>query len=177
MSNPRSPIARTIPLARPDIGARELELVTEVLWSDILAMGPFTQRFEAGVAALTDRRKAIACSSGTAGLHLGVRALEFRDGDEVITTPFRVVTSANCLLYERAVPPFVDIEEDSLGIDPHLMEAAASSRTRVILPVQVFGRPCRIEAVEAVARRRGWKLIDDACEGLSSVTVAPVLWV
>lgn len=168
MSNSRPPIERRIPLARPDIGARELELVTEVLSSDILAMGPFTQRFEAGLAALTDRREAIACSSGTAGLHLGVRALEIGDRDEVITTPFSFVASANCLLYERAVPRFVDIEEDSLGIDPDLMEAAASSRTRAILPVHVFGRPCRIEAVEAVARRRGWKLIEDACEGLGS---------
>ena len=168
MSNPRPSIERRIPLARPDIGPRELELVTDVLSSDILAMGPFTQRFEAGLAALTKRREAIACSSGTAGLHLGVRALEIGDGDEVITTPFSFVASANCLLYERAVPRFVDIEEDSLGIDPDLMEAAASSRTRAILPVHVFGRPCRIEAVAAVARRRNWKLIEDACEGLGS---------
>jgi perosamine synthetase len=168
MSHRRPPIERRVPLARPDIGARELKLVTEVLSSDILAMGPFTQRFEAGVAALTDRREAIACSSGTAGLHLGVRALEIGDGDEVITTPFSFVASANCLLYERAVPRFVDIEEDTLGIDPDLVEAAASNRTRAILPVHVFGRPCRIYAIEAVARRRGWSLIEDACEGLGS---------
>jgi perosamine synthetase len=159
---------RRIPLAKPDIGARELELVTEVLSSDILAMGPFTQRFEAGLAALTTRREAIACSSGTAGLHLGVRALEIGDGDEVITTPFSFIASANCLLYERAIPRFVDIEEDSLGIDPDLVEVAASNRTRAILPVHVFGRPCRIAAIEAVARRRGWKLIEDTCEGLGS---------
>jgi len=156
MSNPRPPIERRIPLARPDIGPRELQLVTEVLSSDILAMGPFTARFEAGIAALTDRREAIACSSGTAGLHLGVRALGISDGDEVITTPFSFVASANCLLYERAVPRFVDIEEDSLGIDPDLVEVAASNRTRAILPVHVFGRPCRIVAIEAVARRR-WR--------------------
>jgi perosamine synthetase len=168
MSNPRPPSERRIPLARPDIGARELKFVTEVLSSDILAMGPFTQRFEAGLAALAGRREAIACSSGTAGLHLGVRALEIGDGDEVITTPFSFVASANCLLYERAVPRFVDIDDDSLGIDPDLVEAASSNRTRAILPVHVFGRPCRIVAIEAVARRRGWTLIEDACEGLGS---------
>jgi len=168
MSQPRPPVERKIPLARPDIGARELELVTEVLSSDILALGPFTQRFEAGLAELTDRREAIACSSGTAGLHLGVRALEIGDGEEVITTPFSFVASANCLLYERAVPRFVDIEEDSLGIDPDLVEVAASNRTRAILPVHVFGRPCRIEAVTALAKRRGWAIIEDACEGLGS---------
>jgi perosamine synthetase len=175
MSHRRAPIERRIPLAGPDIGVRELKLVTEVLSSDILAMGPFTQRFEAGLAALTDRREAIACSSGTAGLHLGVRALEIGDGDEVITTPFSFVASANCLLYERAVPRFVDIEEDTLGLDPDLVEAAASNRTRAILPVHVFGRPCRIHVIEAVARRRGWRLIEDACEGLgSSVSGRPL---
>jgi perosamine synthetase len=168
MTSSPEPRRWNIPLARPDIGPRELQLVTEVLSSDILAMGPFTARFEAGIAALTDRRQAIACSSGTAGLHLGVRALGISDGDEVITTPFSFVASANCLLYERAVPRFVDIEEGSLGIDPDLVEAAASNRTRAILPVHVFGRPCRIEAIEAVSRRRGWTLIEDACEGLGS---------
>lgn len=162
------PSQRRIPLARPDIGSRELQLVTEVLNSDALAMGPFTARFEAGIAALGHRSEGVACSSGTAGLHLGVRALEIGDGDEVITTPFSFVASANCLLYERAVPRFVDIEDDSLGIDPDLIESAATSRTRAILPVHVFGRACRIDAVTALARRRGWAVIEDACEGLGS---------
>ena len=171
MTSSREPLRRSIPLARPDVGPRELELVSQVLRSDTLAIGPFTDRFEAGIAAVAGRREGVACSSGTAGLHLGVRALEICEGDEVITTPFSFVASANCLLYERAVPRFVDIEEDSLGIDPDLIEIAASSRTRAILPVHVFGRPCRIEAVEAMARRRGWAIIEDACEGLGS-TVA-----
>jgi len=162
------PARPSIPLARPDVGERELELVTEVLRSDVLALGPFAPRFEAGIAALAGRREGIACSSGTAGLHLGVRALEIGEGDEVITTPFSFVASANCLLYERAVPRFVDIEEDSLGIDPDLVGAAATSRTRAVLPVHVFGRPCRIEAIEAIARGRGWAIIEDSCEGLGS---------
>lgn len=164
----RPPMKPRIPLAQPDIGARELELVTEVLSSDILAIGPFTERFEVAFRAMTARREAIACSSGTAGLHMAVRALGIGDGDEVITTPFSFVASANCLLYERAIPHFVDIEEDSLGIDPELIGDAASGRTRAVLPVHVFGRPCRILAVEAVARRQGWNLIEDACEGLGS---------
>ncbi|MFI5259571.1 MAG: DegT/DnrJ/EryC1/StrS family aminotransferase [Candidatus Limnocylindrales bacterium] len=168
MTTTRESFRPAIPLARPDIGPRELELVAQVLRSDVLAMGPFTQRFEAGIAAVAGRQAGVACSSGTAGLHLGVRALEISEGDEVITTPFSFVASANCLLYERAIPRFVDIEEDSLGLDPDLIEAAASSRTRAVLPVHVFGRPCRIEAVEATARRRGWSIIEDACEGLGS---------
>lgn len=159
---------RTIPLARPDVGPRELELVTQVLRSDVLALGPFAPRFEAGIAALAGRREGIACSSGTAGLHLGVRALEIGEGDEVITTPFSFVASANCLLYEGAVPRFVDIEEDSLGIDPALVEQAATSRTRAILPVHVFGRPCRIDELTSQARQHGWSVIEDACEGLGS---------
>jgi perosamine synthetase len=142
--------------------------VTQVLRSDVLAMGPFAHRFESGIASIAGRREGVACSSGTAGLHLGVRALEIGDGDEVITTPFSFVASANCLLYERAVPHFVDIEDDSLGLDPDLLEAAATSRTRAVLPVHVFGRPCRITDIASVARHRGWAVIEDACEGLGS---------
>lgn len=168
MTDSSSPAPWRVPLARPDIGARELQLVTEVLQSDVLALGPFAPRFEAAVAAIAGRREGIACSSGTAGLHMGVRALRIGEGDEVITTPFSFIASANCLLYERAVPRFVDIEEDSLGLDPELVEQAATDRTRAVLPVHVFGRPCRIEAIASTARRRGWAIVEDACEGLGS---------
>ena len=166
MSTFRPPTDRRIPLARPDIGPRELELVSEVLASDTLAIGPFIQRFEAGIAERTNRREAIACSSGTAGLHMGVIALGLGAGDEVITTPFSFVASANCLLYERAIPRFVDIEEDALGIDPELVPAAISDRTRAILPVHVFGRACRIGAIMELADAHDWKVIEDACEAL-----------
>ncbi len=168
MSTTARVAGRSIPLARPNIGRRELELVTQVLSSDILAMGDFARRFEEGIAALAGRSEGVACSSGTAGLHLAVRALDIGEGDEVITTPFSFVASANCILYERAVPRFVDIEEDSLGIDPDLLEGAASERTRAVLPVHVFGRPCRIDAISAIARRHGWAVIEDACEGRGS---------
>ena len=166
MSNP--PITRRIPLARPDIGARELELVTRVLTSDVLAMGPFTVDFEERIAALAGRRHAIACSSGTAGLHMAVRALGIADGDEVVTTPFSFVASANCLLYERAVPRFVDIEEDSMGLDPALVAEVSGDRVRGILPVHVFGRPCRIDELSTIAGDRGWTMIEDSCEALGS---------
>jgi len=168
MAPSADPRRRSVPLASPDIGARELQVVTEVLRSGVLALGGFAQQFEAGIAGLAGRREGIACSSGTAGLHLGVRALEICDGDEVVTTPFSFVASANCLMYERAVPRFVDIEEESLGLDPALVEDAATTRTRAILPVHVFGRPCRIDDLIAIARRRGWSVIEDACEGLGS---------
>jgi perosamine synthetase len=157
-----------IPLARPDIGPREIELVTQVLQSDTLAMGRFTEQFESGIARLAGRRAGIACSSGTAGLHLAVRALEIADGDEVITTPFSFVSSANCLLYERAIPRFVDIEDDRLGMDPDLVADAGTARTKAILPVHVFGRPCRIDVLTTNAHERGWAVIEDSCEALGS---------
>lgn len=132
MANADDSPTRRIPLARPDVGEREVELVTQVLRSDILALGPFAPRFEEAIAAAVGRREAIACSSGTAGLHMGVRALGIGDGDEVLTTPFSFVASSNCLLYERAIPRFVDIEEGSLGMDPDRIGAATTARTKAI---------------------------------------------
>jgi perosamine synthetase len=159
---------RRIPLAQPWIGDRERELVDQVLSSGILALGDFARDFEDAVAAVAGRAHGVACSSGTAGLHMVIRALGIGDGDEVITTPFSFVASANCVLYERGIPRFVDIEEETLGLDPDLIEAAAGPRTRAILPVHVFGRPCRIERMATIADRHGWSLVEDACEALGS---------
>jgi perosamine synthetase len=159
---------RSIPMARPDIGELERTLVAQVLASDTLSIGPFVEAFEAGVARVAERRHAIACSSGTAGLHLAVRACGVTDGDEVLTTPFSFVASANCILYERATPRFVDIEEETLGLDPELVERAASGRTKALLPVHVFGNPCRIADLERLAAEHGWRLVEDACEALGS---------
>jgi perosamine synthetase len=167
-SAPRVSDPPAIPLAQPNLGAREIELVTQVLRTDILAMGPFTQEFEERLAALAGRRHGIACSSGTAGLHLAVRGLGIGRADEVVTTPFSFVASANCMLYERAVPRFVDIEETTLGLDPNLVESAASSRTRAILPVHAVGNACRLVELDELARSRGWRLIEDSCEALGT---------
>ena len=157
-----------VPLARPDVGARELELVTDVLTSDVLALGPYARRFELAIAAIAGSAEGISCSSGTAGLHMVVAALGIGAGDEVITTPFSFVASANCVIYEGAVPRFVDIEEDSLGLDPDLLAGALTDRTRAILPVHVFGRPSRIVPAVTFARSNGLAVIEDACEGLGS---------
>ncbi len=157
-------------MARPSLGKLERQLVERVLRGDVLALGPFAREFEAGIAALAHRRFGIACSSGTAGLHLAVRALSIGEGDEVITSPFSFVASANCILYERARPRFVDIEEETLGLDPGHVSAAASARTRAILPVHVFGRPCKIAEMVDIARHNGWRLIEDACEAVGSST-------
>ena len=101
MTTTSKPPVRAVPLAQPNIGPDEIELVTNVLRSDALAMGPYTERFEHELATLVGRRYGIACSSGTSGLHMAVAALAIGDGDEVITTPFSFVASSNCLLYER----------------------------------------------------------------------------
>jgi perosamine synthetase len=159
---------RSIPMARPDIGDLERTLVAQVLASDTLSIGPFVETFEEGLAELAGRRHAVACSSGTAGLHLAVRACGISDGDEVLTTPFSFVASANCILYERATPRFVDIEEETLGLDPDLIEDAATDHTRAVLPVHVFGNPCRIADLEQLATERRWRLIEDSCEALGA---------
>lgn len=168
MTTTPQPPLRTVPLAQPDIGPAEIALVNEVLASDVLAMGRFTEEFESMLAARVGRRFGIACSSGTAGLHMAVRAIGVGAGDEVITTPFSFVASANCVLYEGARPRFVDIEETTLGLDPDRVEAAIGPRTRAILPVDVFGHPCRLDELEEIAARRGLHLIEDACEALGS---------
>ncbi len=159
---------RRVPLASPSIGDRERELVLEVLGSGVLALGPFARVFEDEIARLAGRQFGVACNSGTAGLHMVVRALGIGAGDEVITTPFSFVASANCLLYEGARPRFVDIEEETLGLDPTLVEAASGTRTKGILPVHVFGRPCQIHEIARIADAHRWHLIEDSCEALGS---------
>lgn len=159
---------RRIPIAQPDIGQSEIDAVTEVLRGDVLALGPRAEAFEEAVAALSGRRYGIACSSGTAGLHMVIAGLGLGEGDEVITTPFSFVASANCILYERAIPRFVDIEEETLGIDPGLLAGMAGPNTRAVLAVDVFGNPCHIDAIQEAADHQGWYLIEDSCEALGS---------
>jgi len=167
MTTSRKATAR-IPIARPDIGQLEIDAVTEVLHGDVLALGPRAEAFEDAVASLTGRRYGIACSSGTAGLHMVIAGLGLGERDEVITTPFSFVASANCILYERAIPRFVDIEEETLGIDPDRLAGTAGRNTRAVLAVDVFGNPCRIDAIQEAADHHGWYLIEDSCEALGS---------
>jgi perosamine synthetase len=167
MTQTARPVTR-VPLAQPNIGPLEVELVNRVLASDTLAMGPFTKEFEERVAELARVRHGIAVSSGTAGLHLAVRALGIGRGDEVVTTPFSFVASSNCVLFEGATPVFADIEEETLGLDPELAEAAVNDRTRALLPVDVFGNPARLPDLTALAERAGLPVIEDSCEALGS---------
>ncbi|HCC32338.1 MAG TPA: polysaccharide biosynthesis protein [Clostridiales bacterium] len=157
-----------IALARPDIGELEIQLVNRVLRSDFLSMGEMTPEFERALADYVGAPHAIAVSSGTAGLHCLVRALGIGPGDEVVTTSFSFVASSNVLLYEGARPVFADIEPEQLCLDPDLVEAAITPRTRSILAVDVFGHPCRLDRLKAIADDCGIPLIDDACEALGA---------
>ncbi len=154
-----------IPLARPVIGEREEELVVEVLRSGQLSLGPMLPRFERDFAARIGVPHASAVSSGTAGLHLALRSVGVREGDEVVTSPFSFVASANAPLFEGARPVFADIDPRTLNLDPDAARAAVTDRTTAILPVHVFGYPADIAAFESF----GLPVVEDACEALGAV--------
>jgi perosamine synthetase len=158
-----------IPLAKPEIGGREEELVLEVLRSGRLSLGPMGERFEREFAAWLGVEDAVAVSSGTTGLHLGVRALGWGTGDEVLTSPFSFVASANCLLYEGARPVFCDVDAETLNLDPEAAAAAVDESTVGILPIDIFGYPAAMPELEALAAKHGLGLLEDACEALGAV--------
>jgi perosamine synthetase len=160
---------KPIPLARPDVGEREEELVLEVMRSGRLSLGPMLERFEREFASRLGIPGPVAVSSGTAALHLGVRALGWGSGDEVVTSPFSFVASANCLLYEDAEPVFCDIDPVTLNLDPAAAEAARGPRTAGLLPVHIFGYPADMEALERTATAKGLGILEDACEALGAV--------
>ena len=158
-----------IPLARPDVGGREEELVLEVMRSERLSLGPVLERFERDFANWVGCEGAVAVSSGTAALHLGVRALGWGRGDQVVTSPFSFVASANCLLYEDVEPVFCDIDPVTLNMNPQAAEAACGSRTAGLLPIHIFGYPADTAAFERIASARGLGLLEDACEALGAI--------
>jgi dTDP-4-amino-4,6-dideoxygalactose transaminase len=163
------PDTETIPLAKPEVGAREEELVLEVLRSGRLSLGPMGERFERALAEWLGVGDAVAVSSGTAALHLGVRALGWGPGDEVLTSPFSFVASANCLLYEGVRPVFCDVDPATLNLDPATAADAVGERTAGVLPVHIFGYPAAMPELEALAAEHGLGLLEDACESLGAV--------
>jgi perosamine synthetase len=157
--------APSIPLAQPVLGAEEEEAVLEVLRSGQLSLGPRVPAFEQAFAARLGVAHASAVSSGTAGLHLALRAVGVGPGDEVVTSPFSFVASANAALFERARPVFADIDRVTLNLDPAAAAAAVSERTAALLPVHIFGYPADLPAFE----RLGLPIVEDACEALGAV--------
>jgi perosamine synthetase len=157
-----------IPLSLPDITDLEVEMVTQVLRSGRLSIGPVLEQFEKLVASRCDRRYGVGLNSGTSGLHLAMLALGIGPGDEVITTPFSFVASANCILFVGAKPVFVDICPKTLNMDPEKLAAAVTPRTRAIVGVECFGNPAHMAAYEAIAQRNEIPLVEDCCEALGS---------
>jgi len=161
----RAEPSTSIPLARPVIGPREEELVLEVLRSGRLSLGPRLAEFEQAFARRVQAEHASAVSSGTAALHLALRAVGVGDGHEVVTSPFSFVASANVALYERATPVFADIDPVTLNLDPAAAAAVITDRTAAVMPVHVFGYPADMPAFE----RLGLPIVEDACEALGAV--------
>ena len=157
-----------VPLSGPDLGAREEELVLEVMRSGRLSLGPSIDRFEQLLAEKVGAPYAAAVSSGTAGLHLLAITAGIQPGDEVITSPYSFAASANCFLYEGGVPVFADIDPHTLNLDPAAVEAAVTEKTKAIVGVDIYGRPCELDELRAIAGRHGLAFIGDSCEALGA---------
>jgi len=153
-----------IPIAKPLIGEEEKRAVVEVLESGQLAQGPKVQEFEERFAALCGVKHAIATSSGTTALLAALLAHRIGPGDEVITTPFTFIASANSILFTGAKPVFADIDENSYNIDPDLIEKKVTEQTKAILPVHLYGYPCDMDRIIDIADRHGLIVIEDACQ-------------
>lgn len=159
---------RKIQIAKPYIQDEDIKGVVDVLKSSWLSLGPKYKEFEKHLAKYVGVKYAVAVSSGTTALHLGVRAFGFRAGDEVVTSPFSFVASSNCLLYENVKPVFVDIEEETLNINPSLIEQAITKNTKAILPIHIFGQSAEMSEIMKLAKRYNLKVLEDACESLGA---------
>ena len=157
-----------VPLSRPYLDEREEELVLEVLRSGRLSLGPAIERFEQLIAERVGAPYAAAVSSGTAGLHMLCHIAGVGEGDEVITSPVSFVATANCFIFEGGRPVFADVDQQTLNLDPEAVEAAITDRTKGIVTVDMFGYPCELDELRAIAARHGLWLIDDSCEALGA---------
>ncbi len=184
-----SQVAQSIPMSSPDLSDREREAVAAVLRTPNLSMGPQLEGFEQAIREYTGARHAIGVNSGTSGLHLCIRAAGIESGDLVITTPFSFVASANVILFERAVPVFVDVDPLTGNISPELVRQAATdllesggrakqwlprkgaeetAKLKAILPVDVFGQPADMDPIQLAARQLELKVIEDSCEAIGA---------
>lgn len=156
----------TIPLAKPVIGDREVQLVEQVLRSGQLSLGSMLARFEHDWAERAGVAHAVACSSGTAGLHACFHALGLGPGDEVIVPSFSFVASANAILFTGATPVFVEVDPQTFNMDPVAVEAAITPRTKAIEIVDIFGYPAELPTLVEIANRHGLAIVEDACQAI-----------
>jgi dTDP-4-amino-4,6-dideoxygalactose transaminase len=161
-------VTRQISLSSPWLDEREEQLVLDVLRSGRLSLGPTIDRFEEAFAEAVAAPYAAAVSSGTAGLHLLCIAAGVAPGEEVITSPYSFVASANCAIYEGATPVFADIDRRTLNLDPSAVAAAVTERTRAVVAVDIYGYPCELDDLRAICDRHGLALVQDSCEALGA---------
>ena len=157
------------PIAKPYITEEDKRAVMDVLDSGMLSLGPKGEQFEQSFARHIGTRYACAVSSGTAGLHVAMIAAGIGAGDNVITSPFSFVASANCILYVGATPVFVDIDPVTYNMDPEKIEAAITPRTKAIIVVHIFGQSADMGAIMAIAKKHQLTVIEDACESIDAV--------
>lgn len=177
-----------IPMSSPDLTDAERQAVMDVINTPVLSLGPRVVEFEKAFCEYTGAKHAVAVNSGTAGLHLTVHAAGIGPGDLVLTTPFSFVASTNALLFENAVPVFVDVDPMTGNINPQMLAEAArdlmaggkaaqkwlprhaqgNGKLKAILPVDVFGQPADWDPINAIARDYGLKVIEDSCEALGA---------
>ena len=157
-----------IPMSSPDITEAEIAAINKVLTTRWLSIGPKVVEFEEAFAAYTQMPHGIAVNSGTSGLHLAMITAGIKEGDEVITPSFSFIASANCVLYERGVPVFADIDPQTGNMDPDAIEAAITDRTRAIIIVHSFGQPAEMDRIMEIVRKHDLILIEDACEAIGS---------
>ncbi len=157
-----------ITLSNPDITKKDTRHILKVLQTPNLSLGPKLPEFEDKVAKYTGVKYAVAVNSGTSALHLIIRGLGIGNNDEVITTPFSFISSANCILFERGKPVFVDIDPLTLNIDAGSIEKRITKKTKAILAVDVFGHPAEWDSLRGIARKHNLKLIEDSCEAIGA---------
>ncbi len=155
---------KMIPIAKPILGKREKDLVLEVLSSGTIAQGSKVKEFEDKFAKYTGTKHAVATSNGTTALHMALLAHGIGKGDEVITTPFTFIASANSILYCNAKPVYADIEESSYNIDPEKVKEKIRKKTKAIMPVHLYGNPADMKALMEIAEDNKLAVIEDACQ-------------
>lgn len=158
-----------VPLSRPDITEAEIEAVTDVLRTPNLSLGPKLGEFERAFCHYTGRKYAVAVNSGTSGLYLCLQAMGIGPGDEVISTPFTFIATTNVILMVGAKPVLVDIDPDTLNIDPKAIEKAITPKTKAIIPVEAFGSPAGFDHIYEIAKKHHLLILEDSCEGLGSM--------
>lgn len=157
-----------IPLSKPDITSLEKKAVADVLETSFLSLGEKYLEFEKIMASYAGVKYAVTVNSGTSGLHLIIRALGIKAGDEVITTPFSFIASSNCILFEGAKPIFADIDEKTFNIDVKKIEDKITDKTKAILAVDIFSQPADWDELKKIAKKHNLYLIEDSAEALGS---------